>query len=75
MLEGEDVDAIKQAAEELAQASHKLAEQLYAQKQQEEGAAGPAGAGGCAGGGCGGGAKGAKPADDNVVDADYTEVK
>jgi molecular chaperone DnaK len=76
VLESEDVDSIKAATDELAQASHKLAEQLYAQKQAEGGAAGGAGAGGCAGGGCGGGAQGgAKPADDNVVDADYTEVK
>ncbi|MDO9630631.1 MAG: Hsp70 family protein, partial [Humidesulfovibrio sp.] len=76
LLEGDDAEGIKQAADELAQASHKLAEQLYAQKQGE-GEGGAAGAGGCAGGTCGGqGAQpGGKPADDNVVDADYTEVK
>ena len=75
LLESDDAEAIKQAADELSQASHKLAEQLYAQKQGDE-----AGAGGCAGGTCGSqggqpGGAGAKPADDNVVDADYTEVK
>ncbi|MBA4356944.1 MAG: molecular chaperone DnaK, partial [Desulfovibrio sp.] len=80
LLESDDAEAIKAGADELTQASHKLAEQLYSQKQGE-GAGGAAGAGGCAGGTCGGqggpqGAKpGAKPADDNVVDADYTEVK
>ncbi len=74
-LETEDVDTIKAAADELAQSSHKLAEQLYAQKQAEPGAGAAGGAGGCAGGTCGGAAGGAKPADDNVVDADYTEVK
>ena len=31
LMEGEDVEAIKKATEELAQASHKLAEQLYSQ--------------------------------------------
>jgi len=77
LLEGDDAEAIKAGAEELAQSSHKLAEQLYAQKQGE----GAAGAGGCAGGTCGGqpggqpGGAGGKPADENVVDADYTEVK
>ncbi|MDP3427927.1 MAG: molecular chaperone DnaK, partial [Humidesulfovibrio sp.] len=71
LLESDDAEGIKQAADELSQASHKLAEQLYAQKQGES-AGGAAGAGGCAGGSCG--QPGAKPADDNVVDADYTEV-
>jgi len=72
-LETEDVDTIKAAADELAQSSHKLAEQLYAQKQGDPGAGGGCGAGGC--GGQPGQGGGAKPADDNVVDADYTEVK
>jgi molecular chaperone DnaK len=70
MLETEDAEAIKKAAEELAQSSHKLAEQLYAQKQGE-----PGGPGGPAGGAAGGHGAAGKPADDNVVDADYTEVK
>jgi molecular chaperone DnaK len=64
-LETEDADTIKAAADELAQSSHKLAEQLYAQKQAEPGPGAEAS----------GAAGGAKPADDNVVDADYTEVK
>ncbi len=68
LMDGEDTDAIKAASEELAQASHKLAEQLY-QQQAADGQAG-----GCAGGDCGG-AQGAPKQDDDVVDADFTEVK
>ena len=71
-LETDDVEEIKAKTDELAQASHKLAEQLYAQ-QSAEGGAGPdmgAGAAGAAGN------AGAAPKDDDdVVDADYTEVK
>ena len=64
---GDDVESIKAAMEVLSKASHKLAEQLYAQKSQQDGpgAAGPAGADA--------GAK--KKDDDDVVDADFTEVK
>ena len=55
LMEGEDVEAIKKATEELAQASHKLAEQLYSQAQgQQPGADATAGAqpgAGAAGGG------------------------
>ncbi len=64
--DGDDAEAIKRATEELAQASHKLAEQLYAKKSGAEAQAGEAGQ-------AGGQAKGS--ADDDVVDADYTEVK
>ena len=68
-MESDDGDAIKNATEELARASHKLAEQLYQQQGQPGGPqpgadAGAAGAGPQAG-----------KADDDVVDADYTEVK
>ena len=70
-LESDDVSEIKAKTEELAQASHKLAEQLYAQQSAEQ-QTGGSGAGGAAPGGEGGGA--AKD-DDDVVDADYTEVK
>jgi chaperone protein DnaK len=56
----DDVEAIKAAMEELSKASHKLAEQLYQQKSQEAG-----------------GEQAADSADkkDDVVDADFTEVK
>ncbi len=65
LMEGEDAEAIKKATEELAQASHKLAEAMYAKKDGAEGetAAGAEQAGA------------AKPKDDKVVDADFEEVK
>jgi len=65
LMEGEDAEAIKKATEELAEASHKLAEAVYAKK---EGAEGEAAAGAEQGGA-------AKPKDDKVVDADFEEVK
>ena len=64
-MEGENTDAIKAATEELAKASHKLAEQLYQQQSQNAGA--QPGAAGTAGGNSGNNG-------DDVVDADY-EVK
>ncbi|GFM37020.1 molecular chaperone DnaK [Desulfovibrio psychrotolerans] len=66
-MEGEDVEAIQKATEELSQASHKLAEQLYAQQAQAADA-------GAAGAGASASASSGKD-DDDVVDADYTEVK
>ncbi|OEU70350.1 MAG: molecular chaperone DnaK [Desulfovibrio sp. S3730MH75] len=68
LLESEDEEAIKAATEELSQASHKLAEQLYANQGQAD-----AGAEGAADAGAAGPA--GEKADDDVVDADYTEVK
>jgi len=65
LMEGEDAEAIKKATEELAQSSHKLAEAMYAKDQGAEGqAAGAAEQGGES-----------KPKDDNVVDADFEDVK
>ena len=72
LMEGEDVEAIKKATEELAQASHKLAEQLYSQAQGQQPGADAAGA---AGAQPGAGAAGGKKADDYVIDADFTESK
>jgi molecular chaperone DnaK len=71
VLKADDADAIKRSSDELAQAAHKLAEQLYQQKADAGGAAGGPGGPGAAGPG------GAQPGggDDDVVDADYTEVK
>jgi molecular chaperone DnaK len=70
LKDGEDVEAIKAASDELSQASHKLAEQLYAQQQEQQGGGPEAGAqpGPEAGKQAGGD-------DEDVVDADYTEVK
>lgn len=72
LMEGEDVEAIKKATEELAQASHKLAEQLYSQAQGQQPGADAAGAAGTQ---PGAGAAGGKKADDDVIDADFTESK
>ena len=72
LMEGEDVEAIKKATEELAQATHKLAEQLYSQAQGQQPGADAAGA---AGAQPGAGAAGGKKADDDVIDADFTESK
>ncbi|SKA76302.1 molecular chaperone DnaK [Desulfobaculum bizertense] len=66
-LEGEDAAAIEAATNELAQASHKLAEKLYAEQgANAEGAQGQPGAQQPQGG--------AQKDDDDVVDADYKEV-
>ncbi len=65
-MESDDLAAIKAAMESLTQASHKLAELMYAQASQKQGGAG----GPEAGGGKAGGKK-----DDDVVDADFEEVK
>ena len=61
-LKGDDVEDIKAKTNTLAQASMKLGEAMY--KAQQDGAA----AGDAA-------ADGAKPAEDDVVDADFKEVK
>ncbi len=66
LMEGEDAEAITKATDELAQASHKLAEAVYAKKEGAEGEAAAAGAEQ---------AGSAKPKDDKVVDADFEEVK
>ena len=67
LMEGDDAAAIKAATEELAKASHKLAEQLY----QQQGAAQAGASAGAAGGNNGGAGNNG----DDVVDADFTEVK
>lgn len=75
-LETDDTAAIKSATEALTQASHKLAELMYAQANQGQGGNAGPGAGG-PGAGAAGGAGGAKKGkdDDDVVDADFEEVK
>ncbi len=71
-MAGEDTAAIKSATEALTQASHKLAEMMYAQaSQQQQGGAGGAGASQQQDGTA---AKKGKD-DDDVVDADFEEVK
>jgi molecular chaperone DnaK len=68
-MEGEDVQEIQRLSEELTQASHKVAEAMY--KQASEAGAGDAGGPGPDSGGDPGSAS----ADEDVVDADFEEVK
>jgi len=70
-IEGDNLDEIKKAQEELMNVSHKLAEAMYAKTAGGPGA-GPQ-AGGPAGEGGGDASSGKK--DDDVVDADFEEVK
>ena len=71
-LEGDDIDTIKTAVEALTAASHKLAELMYAQAAQDNPDMGD---------GSGGGDDGSQQnpkndkGDDDVVDADFEEVK
>ena len=76
-LESDNVETIKSATEALTQASHKLAELMYAQASQEGGTDGTAGPGPGAGaaGGAADGSSGSGGDDDDVVDADFEEVK
>ena len=67
-LKGGDADAITAKTNTLAQASMKLGEAMYKQSQ-EGGAGGPEGPGGAAPGGEGSGGK-----NEDVVDAEFTEV-
>ena len=70
-MEGEDTEEIKRLSESLTQSSHKLAEAIYKQQSaQNDQAAGDAGAGQQAGEG-----GGSQTQDDDVVDADFEEVK
>ncbi len=70
-LETDDTASIKAAVEKLTEASHKLAEMMYSQASQDQaGAQGAAGAGADAGA-----ADKGKKDDDDVVDADFEEVK
>lgn len=69
-LEGQDPAAMKSAFEELTQASHKLAEAMYAKASRQGADQGPGAGTGATGGN--GQAQGGK---DDVVDADFEEVK
>jgi molecular chaperone DnaK len=68
VMDGDDVDAIKSAIDALTAASHKLAELMYSQAAKDK----PDAAGGAGGAGAAGGSK---KDDDDVVDADFEEVK
>ncbi len=71
-MEGDDADAIKKAQEELVQASHKLAEMMY---QQAQGAGATQGAAGAGGAQASDSQAQKGKDDDDVVDADFEEVK
>ena len=67
-IEGDDIDEIRKSQDELTNVSHKLAEAMYA---KTAGGSGPGpGAAGAAGADASGTGK-----DDDVVDADFEEVK
>ncbi|TMH42461.1 MAG: molecular chaperone DnaK [Betaproteobacteria bacterium] len=71
VLKSENKDEIDRKAQALAQAAQRLGEKMYAESQQ-------AAAGGAAGGGAAGapgGEAGEAKKDENVVDAEFTEVK
>jgi molecular chaperone DnaK len=70
VMDSDDKDQIQRASEELTNASHKLAEAMYQQASQAEGQK----AGAQQQQQAGGGARASKP-DEDVVDADFEEVK
>jgi molecular chaperone DnaK len=69
-METSDAGEIKRLSDELTQTSHKLAEKMYSQASQQGPGAGPE-----AGAQAGAGHTSGKKADDDVVDADFEEVK
>ncbi len=72
-MEGSDPAAIKSAVEDLNQASHKLAEAMY--QQASAGTGGQEGPGAGFAGGAGPGQPSGQKRDEDVVDADFEEVK
>ncbi|HLH77488.1 MAG TPA: molecular chaperone DnaK [Candidatus Binataceae bacterium] len=71
-LESQNPDELNRASEALSEASHKLAEAMYSKARTQSEAAGGA-AGNASGSQASGG--GEQPPKDDVVDADYREVK
>jgi molecular chaperone DnaK len=65
-MEGDDAQEIKRLSDELTQTSHKIAEMMYSRASQQQAHAG---------GGGGGPQGGAPKKDEDVVDADFEEVK
>ena len=70
-LKGEDKAAIEERSPALMTVSQKLGEKMYADMQAQQAAGGAAEAAAGAGQAAGAG----KPAEDDVVDADFKEVK
>ncbi len=71
-VEAEDLTEIRAASEALSQASHKLAEAMYAQATKDRAASGDGSTGGT---GAAEESPSAEKGGDNVVDADFEEVK
>ena len=71
VMSGEDKDAIEAKTDNLMKASQKLGEKVYAQSAQDGAGAGAADAGASASGG----SSGSKAVAEDVVDADFKEVK
>ena len=71
VMSGEDKDAIEAKTDNLMKASQKLGEKVYAQSAQDGAGAGAADAGASASGG----SSGSKADAEDVVDADFKEVK
>jgi len=69
-LEGDDLEAIKKSQDDLMTVSHKLAEAMYAKT-----AGGPGGPDAAGGAGAAGADQASGKKDDDVVDADFEEVK
>jgi len=74
-LKGDDKETIEGRTEALMTASQKLGEKMYADMQAQQATAGAAGGAGDAGAQAHPGAEQSRPADDNVVDAEFKEVK
>ena len=72
-IEANDLQAIKAGSDELMKASHKLAEQMYAKAGPTDGAGGAGGASG--GPGEAGHEEKAKKPEEEVVEAEFEEVK
>jgi molecular chaperone DnaK len=73
VLKGDDKDAIERKTQALAEVSGKLATRVYEQQSGSQGGPGPGGGPGAGGGE--GKARGAGKEGDEVVDAEFEEVK
>jgi len=75
-IDGDDIEQIKRLTDQLMQASHKIAEAMYQKASQSGGDPNDGAAGSAGGTGTGSESHSStKPADDDVVDADFEEVK
>lgn len=74
-LESNDLEEMKKAEEELTQASHKISEEIYKASQEAANAAGADAGGADAGKSTDASSDEKKSDDDDVVDADFEEVR